>query len=183
MAGGRMNILRSRCACGGVECEAVGAPIASAVCYCASCQEAGRELEQLSAAPPLLEADGGTAAVLFRKDRVRFIRGQGQLRAYRLKPGSPTRRLVASCCNTAMCLDFTKGHWLSMYRRRFEAGAPDIEMRVMTRDRRADAALPGDAPNYRGYSGRFNYQSDCMGWGVCVHSSAQHSVGRRCITS
>ena len=54
-----------------------------------------------------------------------------------------------------MCLDFTKGHWLSMYRRRFEAGAPDIEMRVMTRDRRADAALPGDAPNYRGYSGRF----------------------------
>jgi hypothetical protein len=54
-----------------------------------------------------------------------------------------------------MFLDFTKGHWLSMYRRRFAAGAPEIEMRVMTRDRRASVALPHDVPNYRGYSGKF----------------------------
>ena len=54
-----------------------------------------------------------------------------------------------------MFLDFTKGHWLSMYRRRFPTDAPEIEMRVMTRDRRASVALGSDVPNYRGYSGRF----------------------------
>jgi hypothetical protein len=37
-----MNILKSRGACGGVQYEAIGAPITSAVCYCARCQHAGR---------------------------------------------------------------------------------------------------------------------------------------------
>jgi hypothetical protein len=54
-----------------------------------------------------------------------------------------------------MFLDFTKGHWLSMYRCRFQADAPEIEMRVMTRDRRASVALSDDVPNYSGHSGRF----------------------------
>jgi hypothetical protein len=145
----------ARCACGCVRYEAIGTPITSVVCYCASCQEAGRAFERLPAAPQVLETDGGTAAILYRKDRVRCVEGQGYLKEYRLKPESPTRRLVATCCNTAMFLDFTKGHWLSMYRRRFSTGAPEIEMRVMTRDRRASVALPNDVPNYRGHSGRF----------------------------
>ena len=150
-----MNIMKSRCACGGVEYEAIGAPITSVVCYCASCQEAGRAFEQFPAAPPVLEPDGGTAAILFRKDRVRCVHGREQLKEYRLKPDSPTRRLVATCCNSAMFLDFTKGHWLSMYRLRFPTDAPEIEMRVMTRNRRASVALASDVPNYRGQSGRF----------------------------
>jgi hypothetical protein len=54
-----------------------------------------------------------------------------------------------------MFIDFTKGHWLLMYRCRFPADAPEIEMRVMTRDRRAGAALGGDVPTYRGHFGRF----------------------------
>ena len=145
----------ARCACGGVEYEAIGTPITSVICYCASCQQAGRAFERLPAAPPVLETDGGTAAILYRKDRVRCVQGQEHLKEYRLKPESPTRRLVATCCNTAMFLDFTKGHWLSMYRCRFLKGAPEIEMRVMTRDRRASVALPNDVPNYRGHSGRF----------------------------
>jgi hypothetical protein len=53
-----------------------------------------------------------------------------------------------------MFLDFTKGHWLSMYRRRFQPGAPEIKMRIMTRDRHAGTALPDDVPNYRGQPGR-----------------------------
>jgi hypothetical protein len=150
-----MNNLKARCACGRVEFEATGAPITSVVCYCASCQEAGREFEQLSAAPPVLASDGGTATILFRKDRVRCVHGHEHLKEYRLKPESPTRRLVATCCNSAMFLDFTKGHWLSMYRCRFPMDAPEIEMRVMTRDRRASVDLACDMPNYRGYSGRF----------------------------
>ena len=150
-----MTVMKSRCACGGVEFEAIGAPITSVVCYCASCQKAGRAFERFPAAPPVLESDGGTAAILFRKDRVRCVHGRERLQEHRLKSDSPTRRLVATCCNSAMFLDFTKGHWLSMYRRRFSMDAPDIEMRMMTKDRRDSVALASDVPNYRGYSGRF----------------------------
>jgi hypothetical protein len=150
-----MKIIKARCACGRVEYEVIDAPITTVVCYCASCQQAGRGFERLPAAPPLLGPDGGTAAVLYRKDRVHCAHGQEHLKEYRLKSDSPTRRLLATCCNSPMFLDFTKGHWLSIYRCRFPTGAPEIEMRVMTRDRRADIALADDVPNYRGYSGRF----------------------------
>jgi hypothetical protein len=54
-----------------------------------------------------------------------------------------------------MFLDFTKGHWLSMYRARFPLGAPPLEMRVMTKDRRAGVEFADDAPNYSGFSGTF----------------------------
>jgi len=153
MPGRAMNRIAARCACGGVTVEATGAPITSLICYCASCQKAGRAFERLPAAPPVLETDGGTAAILYRKDRVRCVGGRAHLEEHRLKPDSPTRRLVATCCNTAMFLDFTRGHWLSIYRRRFPDGAPEIEMRVMTRDRRASAALADDVPNHRGLAG------------------------------
>ena len=93
--------------------------------------------------------------ILYRKDRVQCVTGRQHLEAHRLQPGSPTRRLVATCCNSAMFLDFTKGHWLSMYRKRFPPGAPPLEMRVMTKDRRAGVELADDVPNYRGHSGRF----------------------------
>ena len=89
------------------------------------------------------------------KDRVRCVAGQDYLEEHRLKPESPTRRLVATCCNSAMFLDFTKGHWLSMYRNRFAAGAPPLEMRMMTKERRDGVELADDVPNYPGYSGKF----------------------------
>jgi hypothetical protein len=54
-----------------------------------------------------------------------------------------------------MFLDFTKGHWLTMYRNRFPAGAPPLEMRVMTKDRRDGVELADDLPNYDGYAGKF----------------------------
>jgi hypothetical protein len=63
--------------------------------------------------------------------------GQQYLEEHRLKPDSPTRRVMAKCCNSAMFLDFTKGHWLSMFRNRFPAGAPPLEMRLITKERRA----------------------------------------------
>ena len=153
MSDGATKTLLARCACGCVEYEAVGAPITSAICYCASCQKAGRDFEQFPNAPPVLDSDGGTAFVLYRRDRVR--RRQGHLREYRLKANSPTRRIVASCCNSAIFLDFTKGHWLSIYRCRLPPDAPKIEMRLMTQDRQAPGALASDVPNYRGRSGRF----------------------------
>src|SRR5712671_5622189 len=56
-----------------------------------------------------------------RKDRVHCVTGQEYLEEHRLKPDSPTRRVIATCCNSGMFLDFTKGHWLTMYRNRFPA--------------------------------------------------------------
>ena len=147
--------LFSTCRCGKVKFKAVGAPILTGACYCASCQEAGRRLEQLASAPPVLDLDGGTGVILFRKDRVQCVTGLEYLEEHRLKPKSPTRRVVATCCNSAMFLDFTKGHWLSMYRNRFPTGAPPLEMRVMTKDRRAGVELAVDVPNYSGFSGKF----------------------------
>jgi hypothetical protein len=146
--------LASTCRCGQVKLEAVGRPILAVSCYCASCRQAGSRFEQLAAAPPVLNPDGGTDYVLFRKDRVQCVTGQERLAEHRLKPDSPTRRVIATCCNSAMFLDFTGGHWLTMYRDRFPEGAPPVEMRVMTRKRRDGVVLADDVPNYQGLSGK-----------------------------
>jgi hypothetical protein len=145
--------LSAICRCGKVKLQAVGRPILTASCYCASCQEAGHRFEQLASAPPVLNPEGGTDYVLVRKDRVQCLTGQEHLREHRLKPDSPTRRVIATCCNSAMFLDFTRGHWLTMYRNRFPAGAPPVAMRVMTRERRDGVVLADDLPNYDTHSG------------------------------
>jgi hypothetical protein len=148
------NHLSAICQCGKVKFEVSGRPILTCSCYCTSCQEAGRRFEQLASAPPVLDPDSGTDFILYRKDRVHCVTGQEFLEEHRLKPDSPTRRVVATCCNSAMLLDFTKGHWLSMYRNRFPTGAPPLEMRIMTKERRAGVELAGDLPNYSGRSGK-----------------------------
>ena len=120
---------KAMCRCGLVELKARDTPIVMTVCHCSGCKEAGRILEALPEAAPILDKDDGTPFALFRKDRVRCVRGQENLREHRLKESSPTRRVVAVCCNTFMFLDFTKGHWITVVRDRFEdsqafAGAP-----------------------------------------------------------
>jgi hypothetical protein len=151
----RLKHLSAACQCGKVKFEAAGPPILTGSCYCTSCQEAGRRFEQLASAPPVLDPDSGTSFVLYRKDRVQCVAGQEHLEERRLKPASPTRRVIATCCNSAMFLDFTKGHWLSIYRNRFPAGAPPLEMRVMTKERRVGVKLADDLPDYSGHSGKF----------------------------
>lgn len=143
------------CRCGKVVLSAARFPILAASCYCGSCQQAGRVFENLPSAPQVLDVDGGTPVVVYRKDRVQCKTGEEHLEEFRLKPDSPTRRVVATCCNSPMFLDFTKGHWLSIYRSRFPGGAPPIEMRIMTKARRAGIMLRDDVPNYVGYPGRF----------------------------
>jgi hypothetical protein len=101
--------LFAMCQCGKVKFEAVGPPILTASCYCTSCQEAGRQFEQLASAPLVLDSDSGTGLILYRKDRVQCVMGQQYLEEHRLKPDSPTRRVMAKCCNSAMFLDFTEG--------------------------------------------------------------------------
>ncbi len=155
MIGNQLEQTVATCQCGKVRLAATGSPILTAACYCTDCQEAGRQLEQAMAAPPVRDSDGGTSVVLYRKDRVQCLAGSEYLREHRLKPGSPTRRVFASCCNSAMFLDFTKGHWLSLYRNRFAAGAPALEMRIMTKARRPGLEFADGLPNHAGHSGKF----------------------------
>jgi len=143
------------CHCGKVELQIAGAPILRGICYCSSCQEAGRRHQAAPGADPVLAADGGTDYVLYRKDRVRCVRGGELLEERRLKPDSPTRRMVARCCNTAMFLDFTPGHWLTLYRGRLPGELPPATMRMMTAERPEGVNLPDDIANYPGRSGKF----------------------------
>jgi hypothetical protein len=83
------------------------------------------------------------------------VMGHQYLEEYRLNPDSPIRRVIAKRCNSAMFLDYIKGHWLSMFRNRFLIGGPPLEMRVMTRERRVRVERADDVPNYSGHSGKF----------------------------
>lgn len=149
--------LVASCQCGRVALEATGAPIVVAVCYCKSCQRGGRLLQEFPGAPSVLGPDGGTQYVVYRKDRVRLLEGAELLEGQRLAPESPTRRVRATCCQSAMFLDMTKGHWLSLYHSRFRQ-APPPEMRVMTKDRPAGVELAQDIPNHAAYSGKFMWR-------------------------
>ena len=103
----------------------------------------------------VLAQDGGTDYVLYRKDRIRCIQGGDLLQEQRLKPDSPTRRMHARCCGAPMFADFTKGHWLSVYRGRLPDDMPPATMRLMTAERPAGVTLPDDMANYPGRSGKF----------------------------
>lgn len=144
------------CACGDVQLEVDGDPIIAAECHCDSCRAAGGRLAALPAAASVLEPNGGTPYVMYRKDRVRFLAGTERLREFRLGPAATTRRIVASCCNTPICLEFHNGHWLSLYGRLWPREAlPPMELRTMTSDRSDSAGLADDIPNRRHQSVRF----------------------------
>lgn len=104
-------------------------------CHCDSCRRAAAGFAALPYAAPVVNAEGGTDYVMMRKDRVRVLQGEPLLVAHRLSPDAPTRRVLAGCCNAPMFLEFKGGHWLSVYRDRFE-DKPAIEMRTMCGDRK-----------------------------------------------
>jgi hypothetical protein len=143
------------CSCGQVECEATGAPIVTVACYCDDCQEGSRQIEELPNAPRVRDADGGTAYVLYRKDRLKCSRGRDLLRDLRIREKSATRRVVASCCNSALYLDFEKGHWLSIYRARLGGVLPPLQMRIQTRFIPNKSHSLNDVPAYPGFPFRF----------------------------
>jgi hypothetical protein len=149
------NNTTARCSCGSVELEASGAPIMSVVCYCESCQEGSRQIEALPNGRPVCDSDGGTAYVLYRKDRIEHSKGSQLLRGYKLREESSTNRVVATCCDSPMFLSFEKGHWLSVYRMALQGVLPPVEMRVHTKSSPTGSDLPDDVPNYPGYSLKF----------------------------
>lgn len=136
------------CRCGKVRLDVSGTPIIASECYCTSCRTAGGRFEALPDAAPVLNERGGTPYVLCRKDRVAFMAGTELLREYRLTPDSPTRRVVASCCNTPIFTEFQNGHWLSLYARLWpEAERPAMQLRTMVSDLPQGVVLDERLPN------------------------------------
>jgi hypothetical protein len=140
------------CSCGSVALEAIGAPIVSAVCYCDDCQAGARRIEALPDAGPVQDPDGGTAYIVYRKDRVRRARGAHLLKGLKLQEKSATNRVIATCCNSAMFLNFDDGkHWIDVYRARIQGDIPPLQMRICTKFKPGTNSIPSDAPGYPGY--------------------------------
>lgn len=136
------------CTCGQVHIQLEHDPILSVECHCTSCRTAGERLQALPDAPSVLNANGGTPYVLYRKDRVRFTSGRALMKEFRLQPDSPTRRIVATCCNTPIFLEFQHGHWLSIYAGLWpEKARPPLEMRTMVSDVPEGVVLDTSVPN------------------------------------
>jgi hypothetical protein len=139
------NHATAQCSCGSVELEVIDAPITSVVCYCDDCQEGARQIEALPNARPVRDPDGGTAYVLYRKDRVKCSKGPQFLRGYKIREKSATNRVVATCCNSAMFLNFDDGkHWVDVYRARFQGDVPPLQMRICTKFKPENNDVPSD---------------------------------------
>lgn len=150
------NHITASCSCGSVELKAIGAPIISVVCYCDDCQEGSRQIEALPSARPVLDPDGGTAYVLYRKDRVQCSKGEHLLQSNKIKVKTATNRIVATCCNSAMFMKFDDGrHWVPVYRARFQGDAPPLQMRICTKFKPKSSSVTSDLPSYTGYPFKF----------------------------
>lgn len=121
------------CSCGKVQIEISGSPFMVNICHCDDCQRGSAQLEELPGAPKILDPYGGTPYVLFRKDRIVISRGREYLADQRIDGEKNTRRVVASCCNSPLFLDFEPGHWIDLYQLRFDDPVPSARMRVQTR--------------------------------------------------
>lgn len=140
------------CRCGQVTIEASGRPITSLVCYCDDCQEGARQIQSLPGAAAVLDPDGGTAYLAYRKDRVQCVKGATLLTHHKIRATSATNRVVASCCNTAMYLNFEDGkHWVDLYRARCRETALPVQMRICTKFASLGDSLPTDVPSYSRY--------------------------------
>lgn len=96
-----------------------------------------------------MDAFGGTQYVLHRKDRYTVTSGGGLLRPYRLREDSPTRRMVASCCNSPMFLAFDNAqHWITVYRARLQGEAPALQSRIAMKFSNHAGDGPDDVPAY-----------------------------------
>ena len=132
------------CGCGTVRLAVEGAPITVAECHCSSCRDAAGRMARLPGAPAVVGAGGGTHFVLYCKDRVRIVAGHDQLRNFRLGPERETRRVIATCCNTPVLLEFKGGHWVSLYGNLWHGQTlPPLRLRTMTADAPA-GAVPDD---------------------------------------
>jgi hypothetical protein len=145
-----------RCACGNVEIAATGAPITSLACYCDDCQEGSRQAEALPGARPVRDSAGGTAYLLYRKDRIACVRGAELLRELKIREQSATSRMVATCCNSVLYMHFSDAkHWAPVYRTGFAGDVVPLKIRIFTKFKPANAAIPTDVASYRTFPVKF----------------------------
>src|SRR5262249_24009289 len=129
-----------------------GRPIVSSACCCDDCRKGSEQIEALPNAVAVSDPDGGTAYILYRKDRIECCKGAEFLKSYKLNETSVTNRVVATCCNSAMFMNFDSGpHWVSAYRARFQGELPPLQCRICTKFKPEGTVLPDDVPNYPGY--------------------------------
>jgi hypothetical protein len=148
--------LTASCSCGAVEFEAVGRPISTVVCYCDDCQAAAKQIEAMPGAASFRQSDGGTCLVVYRKDRVRCVRGETFLAKLKLRSDSATNRRLAACCNSVIVLDFDDGkHWVDIYSARVQGIEPKPQMLVCTKFSPEKLTNLDQIPSYSGYAPRF----------------------------
>ena len=151
-----MTHVQLHCSCGESRLDLTGEPVLSVECCCTSCRSAAMRMQTLPGAPRLLTDYGATPLVLYRKDRVHIAAGNERLAGFRLDPKSRTRRVVSTCCNTPVFLDFEPGHWLSLYASLWpKETRPVPEMRTMTGDLEERSCLPDDVPNPKAHTVSF----------------------------
>lgn len=160
---------RLACACGSFHLELSGDPFFATECHCNSCREAARRFDALPPAFPLAGPNGGTPYILYRKDRVHFPDGTQLLRAHRLGDKAPTRRVLTTCCNSPVFLEFQGGHWLSLYAGLWpDATRPATQIRTMTSDlpehHLLDDALPAGKAATAGFYGKLLLAWIAMGF-------------------
>lgn len=150
------------CACGEVEYEASGPAILAVVCYCDDCQKAGHRIEALPNAPRVLDADGGTSCVLYRKDRVRCTRGADLVSGLKLTEKTATNRLVATCCNAGLMMSFDDSkHWLPLFSNRLRGDVRPLDMRICTKFAPDPARIPKDVPAHKSFA--FGFLAKLLG--------------------
>jgi hypothetical protein len=140
------------CACGQVSVKAIGTPITCVVCYCDDCQEGARQIQSLPNAISVQDPDGGTGYLVYRKDRVTCLKGTSLLRHHKIRKSSATNRVIATCCNSAMFLNFDDGkHWVDLYRSRCQGDVLPAQMRICTKFKSEGPTIPTDVRQYARY--------------------------------
>jgi hypothetical protein len=142
----------AQCACGKTELAGDGAPLSRIACYCDDCQAAGKSIDAMTPGGHSgLGADGGTVSALFRKDRVRCLRGEEGLVAHKLRPESKTCRMLASCCNSNMLTRFERAFPPMVALRTYSELAPlRPELCIGTKFAPDPSKLAHDVPRHPG---------------------------------
>jgi len=71
------------------------------------------------------------------------------MKGHKIRQKSATNRVVATCCNSPMMLNFDDSKWwISVYRARFQGDLPPLEMRICTKFKPEKSDIPNDVPGY-----------------------------------
>jgi hypothetical protein len=143
----------AECACGRVAFEATGSPISTLACYCDDCYAAATQIAALPGGQSGMGADGGTLSALYRRDRVRCVRGKELLREHKLRPSSPTTRLFSACCHCSMTARFDNWFPQLPLRSYAPSAVPLVpELCMFTKFARAPADIAHPAPRHASVS-------------------------------